>query len=101
MTPTESAVAVVGPAWPLVASWIGAPGAFVAGVNTVSDMTFALLQFATAENVGVAGGPAHVWVYGFGVNAGSIALVLVATTLVGFVVRGRRSVPERVAYGGG
>ncbi|MDW8037838.1 MAG: L-lactate permease [Thermoguttaceae bacterium] len=46
--PTELAQAVaeaVGAAWPGFAAVIGALGAFVAGSNTVSNMTFALFQF--------------------------------------------------------
>lgn len=46
--PTELAAAVaeaVGSAWPAFAAVIGALGAFVAGSNTISNMTFALFQF--------------------------------------------------------
>ncbi len=46
--PTELARAVaeaVGAAWPAFAAVIGALGAFVAGSNTISNMTFALFQF--------------------------------------------------------
>ena len=35
----------VGDAWPLVATFIGGIGAFVAGSNTVSNMTFAQFQY--------------------------------------------------------
>jgi len=52
LTLAEGAAAVAGPAWPVLAPWIGALGAFVAGSNTVSNLTFALFQFATAENIG-------------------------------------------------
>ncbi|MEU6697277.1 L-lactate permease [Pseudonocardia sp. NPDC046786] len=52
LTLAEGAAAVAGPAWPILAPWIGALGAFVAGSNTVSNLTFALFQFATAENIG-------------------------------------------------
>lgn len=54
LTLAEGAAAVAGPAWPILAPWIGALGAFVAGSNTISNLTFALFQFATAENIGVA-----------------------------------------------
>lgn len=47
------AASVAGGAWPLFAPWIGALGAFVAGSNTVSNLTFSLFQFATAQNIGV------------------------------------------------
>jgi lactate permease len=48
----EGASAITGTAWPILAPWIGALGAFVAGSNTVSNLTFSLFQFATAENIG-------------------------------------------------
>lgn len=53
LTLAEGAAAIAGPAWPILAPWIGALGAFVAGSNTVSNLTFSLFQFATAENIGV------------------------------------------------
>lgn len=49
LTLAEGAASVVGDAWPVVAPWIGALGAFVAGSNTVSNLTFAQFQFSTAE----------------------------------------------------
>ncbi len=54
LTLAEGAATIVGPAWPVLAPWIGALGAFVAGSNTISNLTFSLFQFATAENIGVA-----------------------------------------------
>ncbi|ALE74553.1 lactate permease [Pseudonocardia sp. EC080625-04] len=53
LTLAEGAALAVGPAWPILAPWIGALGAFVAGSNTVSNLTFSLFQFATAENLAV------------------------------------------------
>jgi lactate permease len=50
----EGASAIAGSAWPLFAPWIGALGAFVAGSNTVSNLTFSLFQFGTAQNIGVS-----------------------------------------------
>lgn len=44
---------IVGPAWPGFAAVIGALGAFVAGSNTVSNMTFALFQFEVALRIGL------------------------------------------------
>ncbi|UOO87349.1 L-lactate permease [Neisseria arctica] len=38
-------------AWPNVAPWIGALGAFIAGSNTVSNMMFSYFQFSTAQEV--------------------------------------------------
>ena len=52
--PTELAQAVaeaVGSAWPAFAALIGAVGAFVAGSNTVSNMTFALFQFQVGQKI--------------------------------------------------
>lgn len=54
LTLAEGAATVAGGAWPVFAPWIGALGAFVAGSNTVSNLTFSLFQFATAQNIGVA-----------------------------------------------
>jgi lactate permease len=50
----HAAAAITGAAWPLFAPWIGALGAFVAGSNTVSNLMFALFQFATAIKIGVS-----------------------------------------------
>ncbi|WP_214364672.1 L-lactate permease [Pseudonocardia sp. H11422] len=52
ITLAEGASALAGTSWPLLAPWIGALGAFVAGSNTVSNLTFSLFQFSTAENIG-------------------------------------------------
>ncbi|WP_300008390.1 L-lactate permease [Pseudonocardia sp.] len=52
ITLAEGASVLTGSAWPLLAPWIGALGAFIAGSNTVSNLTFSLFQFATAENIG-------------------------------------------------
>lgn len=49
----EGAAALADQTWPLFAPWIGALGAFVAGSNTVSNLTFSLFLFATAQNIGV------------------------------------------------
>ncbi len=53
VTLAEGAAALAGQSWPLFAPWIGALGAFIAGSNTVSNLTFSLFQFATATNIGV------------------------------------------------
>lgn len=52
ITLAEGAATLAGNAWPLFAPWIGALGAFIAGSNTVSNLTFSLFQFATAQNIG-------------------------------------------------
>lgn len=54
LTLAEGAATVAGGSWPVLAPWIGALGAFVAGSNTVSNLTFAQFQFATAEQIGVS-----------------------------------------------
>ena len=43
----------VGNAWPLFSTFIGGLGAFVAGSNTVSNMTFAQFQWLVAGKIGV------------------------------------------------
>jgi lactate permease len=53
ITLAEGVAALAGSTWPFFAPWIGALGAFIAGSNTVSNLTFALFQFATAQNIGV------------------------------------------------
>jgi lactate permease len=50
----RSAADVAGPLWPLVAPWIGAFGAFIAGSNTVSNMMFSLFQFGVADQIGLS-----------------------------------------------
>lgn len=52
ITLAEGVAALAGSTWPFFAPWIGALGAFIAGSNTVSNLTFALFQFATAQNIG-------------------------------------------------
>ncbi len=52
LTLAEGASAITGAGWPIAAPWIGALGAFVAGSNTVSNLTFSLFQFSTAEQIG-------------------------------------------------
>jgi len=54
LTLAEGASALAGNGWPLLAPWIGALGAFVAGSNTVSNLTFSLFQFSTATQIGVS-----------------------------------------------
>ncbi|MDA0567161.1 L-lactate permease [Streptomonospora sp. S1-112] len=53
LTLAQGAAELAGGAWPLMAPWIGALGAFVAGSNTVSNLMFALFQFSTGEQIGV------------------------------------------------
>ena len=41
-------------AWPLVDSFIGALGSFMAGSNTVSNMLFSIFQYSIAEQLGIS-----------------------------------------------
>jgi lactate permease len=41
-------------AWPLVDSFVGALGAFMAGSNTVSNMLFSVFQYSIAEQLGLS-----------------------------------------------
>jgi lactate permease len=55
--PRELAAAVaglVGTGWPAVSAVIGALGAFVAGSNTISNMTFSLFQFDVGLQIGLS-----------------------------------------------
>jgi len=51
ITLAEGAATLAGGTWPFFAPWIGALGAFISGSNTVSNLTFSLFQFATAQNI--------------------------------------------------
>lgn len=53
VTLAEGAAAISGGSWPVIAPWIGALGAFVAGSNTVSNLTFSQFQFSTGAQIGV------------------------------------------------
>ena len=156
ITLAEGASSIAGQSWPLFAPWIGALGAFIAGSNTVSNLTFSLFQFSTAEQIGVspetvvatqavggaagnmvtihnivaasatvgllgregdlirktiiptvyyclaAGAISYIWIFGFGFNAGTIQLVLLAVVLVLVVVwLSRRADPARTPHGQG
>ncbi len=49
----EGVAVMAGSAWPIFATFIGGFGAFVAGSNTVSNMTFSLFQFGVGQRIGV------------------------------------------------
>lgn len=53
VTLAEGAAAISGSSWPVIAPWIGALGAFVAGSNTVSNLTFSQFQFSTGAAIGL------------------------------------------------
>lgn len=44
----------VGIAWPFIAPFIGAVGAFIAGSSTVSNLLFSSLQYTTATTIGIS-----------------------------------------------
>ncbi len=48
----RSVANLAGGAWPAFAALIGGIGAFVAGSNTISNMTFSLFQFGVAQKIG-------------------------------------------------
>ncbi|MGI9470431.1 MAG: L-lactate permease [Rubripirellula sp.] len=48
----EGVASIAGAAWPAFSPLIGGLGAFVAGSNTISNMTFSLFQFGVAERIG-------------------------------------------------
>ncbi|MBN2475510.1 MAG: L-lactate permease [Pirellulales bacterium] len=49
----QAAHQLVGRAWPAISAVIGAMGAFVAGSNTISNMTFSLFQFDVGVRMGL------------------------------------------------
>ena len=50
----EGVASITGGAWPFFAPFIGALGAFVAGSNTVSNLTFSQFQWSTANTINVS-----------------------------------------------
>lgn len=89
VTLAEGAAAVSGGVWPLIAPWIGALGAFVAGSNTISNLTFSQFQFSTGAQIGVA--PESIVaaqaVGGAGGNPISIHNIVAASATVGLLGR--------------
>lgn len=85
----EGAASAAGGAWPVVAPFIGAIGAFVAGSNTVSNLTFAQFQWSTATQIGVP--PETVVaaqaVGGAGGNTFAIHNIVAASATVGLLGR--------------
>ncbi len=77
----------VGAAWPLVAPFIGAMGAFLSGSATFSNMMFALLQFSAAETAAVSQ-TTVLAAQMLGANAGnmvSVVNVVTAAAVVGLL----------------
>ncbi|MEU3847674.1 L-lactate permease [Micrococcus terreus] len=90
VTLAEGAAAISGGAWPLLAPWIGALGAFVAGSNTVSNLTFSQFQFSTGVQIGVPQPELVVAaqaVGGAGGNPISIHNIVAASATVGLLGR--------------
>ena len=85
----EGAAAVAGANWPLFSPFIGALGAFVAGSNTVSNLTFSQFQFSTGAQIGVP--PEQVVatqaVGGAGGNPIAIHNIVAASATVGLLGR--------------
>ncbi|MDG1892648.1 MAG: L-lactate permease [Verrucomicrobiota bacterium] len=95
---------VVGNAWPFFAPLIGGVGAFVAGSNTVSNMTFSLFQFGMGQRIGVD----PIWMVSLqavGGAAGNIICVhnvVAASAVVGLVGKEgaviRKTLPAFIYY---
>lgn len=51
---SETVADFTGRAYPFLAPWIGALGAFLAGSNTVSDILFGTFQYGVADNIGTS-----------------------------------------------
>ncbi len=89
VTLAEGAAAISGSSWPFIAPFIGALGAFVAGSNTVSNLTFSQFQFSTGNAIGVS--PEQVVaaqaVGGAGGNPIAIHNIVAASATVGLLGR--------------
>lgn len=85
----EFAAELAGSYWPIVSPWVGALGAFIAGSNTVSNLTFSLFQFSTGEQIGVDPKTMVVTqaVGGAGGNPIAIHNVVAASATVGLLGR--------------
>ncbi len=73
-----SVASIAGDAWPAFASLIGGLGAFVAGSNTISNMTFSLFQFGVAERIGAD----PVWVVALQAVGGAAGNVICVHNVV-------------------
>jgi lactate permease len=77
--------AAAGPAFSLVAPWLGAVGAFISGSNTSSNLLFGMLQRRTAEMLGIS----VAWILAAQTAGGAVgsvvspAKVVVGTASVG------------------
>ena len=68
----------VGSAFPLIAPWIGALGAFMTGSNTNSNVVFAALQQRTAEILGYS----VAWILAAQTSGGALGSVIAPTKIV-------------------
>ena len=92
-------------AWPLIAPFVGAFGAFIAGSNTVSNMLFGLFQYSVAEKLRIShiiilslqnvGGSFGVLVCVFKIIAASATVGL--SGVEGLIIR--RNIVPLVIYG--
>ena len=85
----DGVASLAGAAWPAFSPLIGGIGAFVAGSNTISNMTFSLFQFGVAQRIGAD----PIWVVALqavGGAAGNVICVhnvVAACAVVGLVGR--------------
>jgi lactate permease len=90
VTLASAAAETVGQNWPLVAPFVGALGAFVAGSNTVSNIMFAQFQFSTGVNIGASTPETVVAAQAVGGAAGNMIAVhnvVAAAATVGLLGR--------------
>ncbi len=85
---------ISGAAFPLMAPWIGALGAFVSGSNTASNLLFGMLQRRTAEVLGLG----VVWILAAQTAGGAIGSVLSPTKISVGAASARRA-PRSEAEG--
>jgi lactate permease len=85
----QGVASVAGDSWPVFSPWIGALGAFIAGSNTVSNLTFSQFQWSTGNEIGVP--PEKVVatqaVGGAGGNPVAVHNVVAASATVGLLGR--------------
>ncbi|WP_153395502.1 L-lactate permease [Ornithinicoccus halotolerans] len=85
----QGVAAIAGDSWPVFSPWIGALGAFIAGSNTVSNLTFSQFQWSTGHEIGVP--PEKVValqaVGGAGGNPIAIHNIVAASATVGLLGR--------------
>ena len=83
----EGVASLVGSAWPIFSTFIGAVGAAVAGSNTVSNMMFSLFQYNVGSQIGVD----PVWIVALQAVGGAagnticVHNVVAASAVVGLV----------------